>query len=353
MNVDYIIVGQGICGTFLSHDLLQSGKSIIVIDENTPFTASKVASGVINPITGRRMVRTWEIEKLMPFAVNAYTAFGKEIGESLVQQCNILDFHPTPQMVLAFAERQPIEKEYLRIPADSGIWKQYFNYDFSIGEIDPCWLIDINTLLHRWRDALQKKGILLEERFHWVDCKVSDNQILYKNITAKKIIFCEGVAGFDNPYFKLLPYARNKGQAIIAKIPGLPRTNIYKQGINIVPWKDDLFWIGSTYEWDFTDTNPSPDFRKKVEDQLRLWLKLPFEIIDHLASERPANMERRPFVGLHPVAASVGLFNGMGTKGCSLAPYFSKEFADHLVLDTPLSPQVDVRRFSKILSAGK
>jgi flavin-dependent dehydrogenase len=66
MNVDYIIIGQGISGSFLSRDLLRAGRSVIVIDESKPFTASKVASGVINPITGRRMVRTWEIEKLMP-----------------------------------------------------------------------------------------------------------------------------------------------------------------------------------------------------------------------------------------------------------------------------------------------
>jgi len=353
MNVDYIIVGQGLSGSFLSRDLLKAGKTVVVIDENKPFTASKVASGVINPITGRRMVRTWEIEKLMPFAVNVYTEWSKESNVSLVQQCNILDFHPTPQMVLAFAERQPVEKEYLRIPANSDHWKEYFNYDFSIGEIDPCWLIDINTLLFKWREQLQQKKILLEEVFHWEDCKVSDDHITYKNITAQKIIFCEGVAGFDNPYFNLLPYARNKGQAIIVNIPGLPRTNIFKQGLNIVPWKEDLFWIGSTYEWAFTDTNPSPDFRKKVAEQLKHWLKLPFEIVDHLASERPANMERRPFVGLHPLAASVGVFNGMGTKGCSLAPYFSKEFASHLAYNTPIDPQVDVKRFSKILSRRK
>lgn len=350
MNVDYIIIGQGISGTFLSRDLLKAGKTVLVIDEGKPFTASKVASGLINPITGRRLVRTWEIEKLLPFAVNAYTEWGKELYVSLVQQCNILDFHRTPQMVLAFAERQPMEKEYLRIPNNSNQWKEYFNYDFSIGEIDPCWLIDINTLLSKWRLHLLQKALLLEEIFQWEDCTLSNDHIIYKNIIAQKIIFCEGVAGFDNPYFNLLPYARNKGQAMIVKIPGLPRTNIFKQGINIVPWKEDLFWIGSNYEWDFTDTNPSPDFRKKTGEQLRHWLKLPYEVVDHIASERPANMERRPFVGLHPVTASVGVFNGMGTKGCSLVPYFSQEFANHLALNTPLNQQIDVRRFSKILS---
>ena len=353
MNIDYLIVGQGICGTFLSHELMKAGKSVLVIDEDRPFSSSKVASGVINPITGRRMVRTWEIEKLMPYAVEAYTALGEELNVSLIRQSNILDFHSTPQMVLAFAERQPIEQEYLSIPEDADKWKHYFNYDFSIGQINPCWLIDLNTLLTKWREQLKEKNALLEQVFHLEDCIVSQDHITYQNITAQKIIFCDGVSGFDNPYFHLLPYARNKGQALIVCITGLPQTHIFKQGYVMVPWKEDLFWVGSTYEWDFTDPYPSAGFLNKAEAHLKYWLKLPFETVDHLASERPANMERRPFVGLHPVTASVGLFNGMGTKGCSLAPYFSREFANYLVHGTPINPQADVKRFTKILSRGK
>ncbi len=351
MKVDYLIIGQGICGTFLSHDLLAAGKTVMVIDNSQPFTASKAASGVINPITGRRMVRTWEIEKLMPFAVDAYTKLSKEMGVPLIRQCNILDFHPTPQMVLAFAERIPEEKEYLRIPEDGKRWKEYFHYDFSIGEIDPCWLVDIQAMLMNWRDRLTNGQCLREEVFSWDRCEVTKEAVSYQGITAQKIICCEGVAGFENPYFHLLPYARNKGQAVIVKIPGLPRNNIYKQGITLVPWKEDLFWAGSTYEWDFKDLRPSPEFRKKVEDQLKHWVKLPFEVLDHIASERPANMERRPFAGLHPTMPSVGIFNGMGTKGCSLSPYFSRELTQYLVNGTPLTPQVDVKRFSRILSS--
>lgn len=169
-------------------------------------------------------------------------------------------------------------------------------------------------------------------------------------IHASAIICCEGAAGLQNPYFHLLPYAPNKGQAIIAEINNLPVTHIYKQGINLVPWKDKLWWIGSTYEWNFTDSNPSPDFRQKVETHLQQWLKLPFTILDHMAAERPANMERRPFVGMHPIHNTVGLFNGMGTKGCSLAPYFAHQFTASLVNHEEMMPAADIRRFNRILS---
>ncbi|MDD2792282.1 MAG: FAD-dependent oxidoreductase [Sediminibacterium sp.] len=348
--IDYIIVGQGLCGTFMSWNLMKAGKQVLVIDESNPYSASKVASGVINPVTGRRIVRTWEIEKLMPFAVQAYTDLGNELELPLIRQCNILDFHSTPQMKLAFEERLPVEEEYLRIPENSDQWWNYFHPAFGVGEINPCWLIDLHAMLEGWRKKLMANNALLDERFELQGCEIGPDQVSYNGIRAAKIIFCDGTAGFNNPYFHLLPYARNKGQAIFASIPDLPPNHIYKQGINVVPWKNDLFWIGSTYEWNFTHLNPDSDFREKVEIQLKRWLKLPYTIVDHQASERPANMERRPFVGLHPVHGTVGLLNGMGTKGCSLSPYFAAEFTAYLLQGTPIHPHADVQRFRKILS---
>jgi len=350
MTVDYLIIGQGICGTMLSWNLIRAGKKVMVVDESKPYTASKVASGVINPVTGRRIVRTWEIDTIMPFAVAAYQQLEKELGISLIRQCNILDFHPTPQMMLAFQERLPEETTYLRVPEHSEQFNQYFNFDFGVGEINPCWLIDLHSLIDKWRAELQSANALLEQHFDWKDCTISETGVSYGGMEAAAIICCEGAAGFQNTYFHLLPYAPNKGQAIIAEINNLPTTHIYKQGINLVPWKDDCWWIGSTYEWNFTDTNPSADFRQKVEAQLQHWLKLPYTIVDHIASERPANMERRPFAGMHPVHTRIGLFNGMGTKGCSLAPYFAAQFTNSLVSDAPIMPAADIRRFSRILS---
>ena len=329
---------------------MASGCSVMVIDKPNPFSASKVASGVINPITGRRMVRTWEIETLMPFAVEAYTQFGKLFNETLIRQCNILDFHPTPQTKIAFTERLALEKEYLHLPVNEHEWDAYFNYHFGFGEIIPCWLVDINTLLIGWRKMLKSKESLLEECFLWDACTINPNEVSYQNIIAKKIIFCDGVVGFENRFFKKLPYTRMKGEVLLANIPDLPRTHIFKQSLNIVPWMNDLFWVGSSYEWEFADTLPSNSFRKKTETTLRNWLKLPFNIVDHFASERPTNIERRPFVGLHPTMPTVGLLNGLGTKGCTLAPFFASQLTDNLLNDNPIQPLADVRRFTKILS---
>ncbi len=321
----------------------------MVVDESRPFTASKVASGVINPVTGRRIVRTWRIEELLPFASKAYTELENELGESLVKQCSVLDFHSSLQMKEAFDKRLIEEQEYLH-KQETFEWKEFFNYHFDIGKISPCLLIDINLLLNCWREKLKLKSSLLDEEFSLDNCIFNSGYIIYKNVTAKKVIFCDGVAGIGNPFFKNLPYAPNKGEALIAKIPNLPPNYIYKQGISIVPWKDHLFWVGSSYEWDFTTGQPTSAYKEKIADQLKYWLKMPFEIVDHFASVRPANMERRPFVGLHPKFSSIGILNGMGTKGCSLAPFFAKQLTANLVEGKPIYPDADIKRFEKILA---
>lgn len=347
-ELDFLIIGQGICGTFLSYYLLQAGKKILVIDEDKPFTASKAASGVINPVTGRRIVRTWRIEELLPFAGSAYNMLGNELGANLLRKCSVLDFHASPQMKEAFEKRMKEEPEYLHIP-DKLFLQNYFNYHFGVAEISPCLLIDTHSMLGLWRKKLSSQNSLLQEVFSWNDCVVYPHHIEYKNIAAKKILCCDGIAGANNPYFRNLPFALNKGEAVLARIPNLPKENIYKQGLSIVPWKEDLFWIGSSYEWNFSDEFPTQAFKEKVNKQLRYWLKIPFEIVDHFAAVRPANLERRPFVGLHPKFPSVGILNGMGTKGCSLAPFFARQFADFLVDGKPIYPDADVRRLERIL----
>jgi len=346
----YLIIGQGISGTLLSRALMKAGKKVIVIDDGNISTSSKVASGVINPVTGKRLVRTWMIEELLPFAQTVYEEIGKEFGVPLISQCNILDFYASRDAAQGFNDKLVEEKDYLSQSGDETKWSEYFRFNYGIGEINPCMLVDIGTMLNQWRDHLISKDALVCKRFHTDDCEVGESSVRYGDITADKIIFCDGAASAENPFFNKLPWSKDKGEALIAEIPGLPATNIYKQGINIVPWRDGLFWIGATHDWKYTDVQPSPAFRKQTEELLTYWLKLPYRIVDHLVAQRPVNMDRKPFVGLHPANQSVGIFNGLGTKGCSVAPYFAEQFAQHLVNGTTLMPDVDVKRFSKILN---
>src|SRR6202022_4017916 len=101
---------------------------------------SKAAAGIINPVTGRRIVKTWMIDELMPFAQQAYAEIGEALGISCLDQKNVIDFFPMPQLRNAFFERYAEDPQYLRLPKSEDAWSPYFNYFFGYGEISPCWL---------------------------------------------------------------------------------------------------------------------------------------------------------------------------------------------------------------------
>ncbi len=350
MKLDCLIIGQGICGTFLAHELEKAGLTYLVIDESRPHTASKAAAGIINPITGRRMVKTWIIEELLPFAMNAYEEIGKSLGIQCISQKSMIDFFPSPQMRIAFLKRMEEDPHWLRIGGDENAWRTWFNYEFGIGEIQPCCLIDLNLLIPAFRKKIAECGKLREEKFFLEKIKLTSGGLEYEGLLANKLIFCDGISSCSNPIFEMLPFAPNKGEAMLVEIDGLPANQIYKRGLSLVPWQDNVFWIGSSYEWEFSNDQPSPAFREKTEQLLKEWLRMPFRILDHFASLRPATLERRPFVGFHPKHSQIGILNGMGTKGCSLAPYFAAQLKGNITNQSPIHPEADINRHSRILS---
>ena len=349
-RADYIIVGQGLCGTLLSLQLLSAAAEVVVIDEPLPFSAGKVASGLINPVTGMRVVKSWMIDDLLPVAAETYAALEKELQVTLMSHHSILEFHPTAEARDTFSERVPQYPEHLRSEIDEAPWRELFHFHYGIGEVKTSLIVHVKLLQEKWREHLKVLGALIEEKLDWAECSIHPDKAVYKDIEARKIIFCDGSAGLDNPYFSRLPFALNKGQVLLADIPGLPRQHIYRHGLKIAPWENDLFWVGSSFEWTYDNADPTTAFRTRTEQQLKNWLKLPFTITDHLASVRPATVGQKPFAGFHPLHPAIGIFNGMGAKGCSLAPYFARSLAQHILHGTALHPEADIARFIKILS---
>lgn len=345
-HYDIIIVGQGISGTVLSSTLMEQHQKVLVIDDGNKKAASKIASGVINPVTGRRIVKTWQIDDVMPAAVRIYKALENKLYTKIIQQCNIINFHAIEQMQKAFEDRIAEDPTYLSTSPLQDTIAAAFEASFGYTVIDPCWLVHLENLLTSWRQYLIEKNALLEDVFDFKKLNITTDQIVYDNYTAQQIIFCEGAKGQENPYFKQLPFAPNKGEALLVKINDLDNRYIYKKAVSIVPWKDSIFWVGSNYEWDNYNDDPSPSFKEKTMAALNEWLKVPYKVVDHIAAIRPANTERRPFVGMHPFYKNIGIFNGMGTKGCSLAPFFAEQFTSHILQQTAIDIEASIDRFN-------
>ena len=65
-------MGAGIAGCLLAWRLQAAGQRVVVIGDSHAPSASAVAAGVINPVTGRWAVKSWRIDDLLPEAEGLY-----------------------------------------------------------------------------------------------------------------------------------------------------------------------------------------------------------------------------------------------------------------------------------------
>ena len=348
MTKKILIIGQGISGTLLSWYLYKAGIPFVVIDNNAAHTASKVAAGIINPVTGRRIVKTWMIDELIPFAVNAYTEIGDFFNQTYITKNSMVDFFATEQMATAFADRLMENADYLAMQNDID-YNHTFNYNYGYGYIQPTYTVAVQSIVANWRNYLQQQHLLITTEYSEALLKVTDSVIMYDTITASHIVYANGEQCSSNNYFKNLPFAPNKGEALLIECNELPANLIFKKGLTIAPIGTNLYWVGANYIWNYEDALPTQSFYNDTNLWLQQFVKVPYTIVAHKAAIRPANLERRPFVGFHPTYKNVGILNGMGAKGTSLAPYFANQLVQYITHQQPILAEADVLRFSKIL----
>lgn len=348
--VEALIVGQGLSGTWLSWWLHQTGVSFRLIDKPDLGGASIKAAGLINPVTGRRMVTTWMIDELLPFAFDSYAQLGNYLDDSFIKEVSLIDLFPSVQMLQAFQQRLDEDRSYLYPGEDREKYAGWFQYDLGWGGIRPCGLVNVEKLLTRWRVWLKKKELLTESVFELSDLHMEDPGIEYSGTRYRYIIFCDGESSVQYPFFNKLPFALNKGEGLLVEIEELPEGLVFKKGMSLVPYRQNIYWLGSSYEWSFDNDQPSANFRKTAEAWLNYNLKQPYNIIEHFAAIRPATLERKPFIGFHPLYPQIGILNGLGTKGCSLAPFFAKQLVNKMTGEGSIYPLADISRFEKMLS---
>jgi glycine/D-amino acid oxidase-like deaminating enzyme len=341
-KADYLIIGQGIAGTMLSWFLLQAGKKVIVIDDARPNSASRVAAGIINPVSGRRFEPAWMYDTIYPFAKTTYRELSDLLQVPVFTERQLWTVFPSLQMREAFLNKTT-GNEYTELPAALK-YEAFLDQPYGAAIVHGA-TVNLRALLPAYRRYLQAQEALLEIHLDVGDLEILEDGVTYKDITARKIIFCDGVGTTGLPFFKEIKFLPNKGEVLLVKVPGLETGDIIKKGITLVPQDNGLFWAGSSFVWDYEDDHPTAKQREVLEKSLVQLLKAPYEIVDQLSAVRPSGNDRRPIAGFHPSLPSVGVFNGLGTKGCSLAPFMAAHFRDVLVADAPLMPEIDLRRY--------
>ncbi|MGH1436697.1 MAG: NAD(P)/FAD-dependent oxidoreductase [Lewinella sp.] len=342
-----LIIGHGIAGALLGYFLEQAGEECIYLDAPDQKAATQVAAGIINPITGRRFVKSWRIDDLVPFAQQLY--------RKLEQELDIRFYHERP-LVRTLFNRGDENNWQARIQEDA--YQNFFHEPprlgniptltepaFSYLEVTQTAQVTIGVLVDALKAKRKKEGRFYDEAFEPEQLVIREKDVQYGDLVADRVLFCEGWCARFNPWFGDLPYGGNKGEVLLIRLPNAQLEQMFKHRVFIVPFTDDLYWVGSTSENQFTSDEPTPEGKAYLQARLEEVLTTPYELVDHRAAIRPTVKDRRPFLGLHLTYPQLGIFNGLGTKGASLAPFWAKHFADFLAFNKELDFAVDIQRF--------
>ena len=353
-KVDFIIVGQGLAGSVLAYLLQKQGQKVVIFDKFTEggkLSSSQIAAGVINPITGMRFVKTWRIDAFLAAAKALYLDIETDLGIKLWHERSIFRALRTIEeqnnwlLRSSFPDYQPYCGE--TAPSVKSI-----NQFKSVIEIKNAAQVNLPALVAHFRHTFKTNNILLTDNFDTAKLDISTDKIIYKDVHASKIIFCEGIGGAKNPFFKHLPFNPDKGELLLVKIPNLDLSQIFKNKMTIVPLHDteggnkDLYWVGATNVWTFDNDLPNEATKELIINELKNTISIPFEVVAHQAAIRPTVKDRRPFIGCASQQyPNIYIFNGFGTKGASLVPFWASHFVGHLLHHTPIDKEVDVKRF--------
>lgn len=298
---------------------------------------------IYNPITGRKMVKTWMADKLF----SGLEAYYLELEHTLGTQ---------------FLFPKPIYRPFLSTEEQNDWQGKAVNGDFDFvkevrgisvdieGLQDPfggillknTGYVDVPSLIGSYGDFLREKGKLLNGVFKHEDLIFSEGLVKYGDISASKVIFCEGASATGNAFWDFLPFRPVKGEILEIDV-NFPSELIVNRHVFVVP-RRKRFMVGSTYDHQQLDYESSEAGIRSIENRLKKILSVNYTIKNSWAGVRPSTFDRRPFIGLHPEYRQLGIFNGFGTKGVSLIPFFAVEYVNFLIGGQPLTPEGNIDR---------
>lgn len=346
-TIDYLIVGQGLAGSLLGCMFELQGYEVIIVDNTHRTAASISAAGIMNPITGKRLNRPYLIDELLTAAFRVYPQVENLLGTPIFQRRTILRLH-----------RSEIEQRQWKMRLASGGYVKYIGQTDSIAtgtfshsvngfEITRAGHLDVPHFIKIVRDRFFATARLVETEFDYSEIQILDQGTKWRDYSAKGIIFCEGYQMSRNPFFNAIELNPAKGEILNLHAPEFSEERIIQHGKWLFRTQSGDVKAGTTYSWDRLDETPTETGRQQIEDALRNFTNISFEVIGHTAGVRPViRADNRPVIGRHPQYRSLAILNGFGSKGVLQAPFATEQLIAHLEKRKPIHPDFNICRNS-------
>ena len=214
------------------------------------------------------------------------------------------------------------------------------------GIVEGSGYVNLTRFLDLSDRYFREKGVLIQTEFDSNKINPGEKYFDAEHGRAEKIVFCEGAHLIDNPFFPFIRLVPTKGEVLQVVTPELAENFILTKKVFVLPVGNHRFKVGSTYEWKDLSELPTQKGKRSIIERFEKLVAVDYAVEQHWAGIRPAVSDRRPVLGVHPKYRNLSVFNGLGTKGVMLAPYFAEEMVKHLLVkDYELKQEVDIRRF--------
>ncbi len=342
MRADFIIVGQGLAGSLLAAALQRRGRSVVVVDDGWRSAASKVAAGLMTPLTGRRFTLTPDYPVLFRAAADTLSAAGALRLSGVYRM-----FVDEEQRGRGLARAVDASCAPFIESVTNGGGELHPALDDPFGGVlmKGAWA-DLPGLMSRQREALRRTDSLLEDSFDPDSFGHGSSGVTWRGLAAHGVVFCDGYRAALRGPFKDLGWQPAKGEALtLTSDAPTPPFILNREG-----WAlhlgDGTWRTGTNWEWAALDEVPADAQRDKLLGRFRGFFNRPVrtDVSLHLAGVRPCTADSRPYLGTHPALPHVHLFNGLGPRGTVWGPATSELMAEHLHAGAPIPPDLDLRR---------
>jgi len=295
------IVGAGLAGCCLAWRLRERGLAVRLVDDLRPGGASRVAAGLVNPVTGRNFEPSWRIGEFLPEAVEFFGKVGSEMDRQL--------WFPHPvRRLFSGKEWQKAERK-LVLP--------------GVAE----WIGAVEENVDGWRAVVTLKGGGRVDTRAFCEGTAEVFGLEDRGRDGVVRVRCGGA--FDLMNGLLGGHRCAKGEILTVETAEADPTAILIGGGGwLVPLGAGRFKAGATYEWDTLDGVPTEAGRLRVEGILRALGIGRYGITAHEAGVRPIVRRSMPLIGKRE---GDWVFNGLGSKGSLYAPGVARRLVDWLV----------------------
>ena len=332
-------------------DLQQKGQDVTVVSDSSLPGSSRVAAGLINPVVFKRLLPSWKAAELLPFLQEKYQFLESLLQEKFLHSINITKVIENQHELETWQKRAnaPDIRDFIReeITQDSPTGLKSPDV-LGYGEVLQSGYVDTVLFLNSAAKFLKEKNCFADHSFSYADLQLLSDSTVYQGKEYHRVIFCEGFFVHRNPYFNFLPFKPVKGDVLTLNIEGYQYKKVLNKNFFLLPLADGTFKLGATYGWKNLNFEPSETAKEDLLKRLTDYIPGEIKVLKHEAGVRPSSEDRRPILGPHPDHPQLCVFNGLGTKGVMLAPFFAAQLTDHLLHNAPIDEEVFVGRFYKL-----